>query len=166
MSAEVDSFLAGHRVEAHGVEALKKLPLPLQVMVAAQGSMEFARDQTAVLLGRVKKVKVGLVSGGMMVEPWEQRAGDWKCPNCNDLQFAKNQICRKCGTPDPTRTMLASGADVWLSRHALEPRVIEQFRLLAPAQQQFVMSRGTLDGARDPNAVLIGRIATAKRGGT
>jgi len=24
--------------------------------------------------------------------------GDWNCPNCNDMQFARNPNCRKCGT--------------------------------------------------------------------
>jgi len=27
--------------------------------------------------------------------------GDWTCPGCNDHQFARNQECRKCGTPNP-----------------------------------------------------------------
>jgi len=26
---------------------------------------------------------------------------DWHCPQCNDLQFARNDICRMCGTPRP-----------------------------------------------------------------
>lgn len=34
--------------------------------------------------------------GGAATKP-----GDWHCPNCNDLQFAKNVECRKCGTPNP-----------------------------------------------------------------
>jgi predicted RNA-binding Zn-ribbon protein involved in translation (DUF1610 family) len=34
--------------------------------------------------------------GGAMEKP-----GDWYCPNCGDLQFARNQQCRKCGTANP-----------------------------------------------------------------
>merc|ERR1712032_117804 len=30
-----------------------------------------------------------------------EKPGDWYCPNCNDLQFARNPKCRKCGTPNP-----------------------------------------------------------------
>mmetsp|Transcript_51045 Transcript_51045/g.148173 ORF Transcript_51045/g.148173 Transcript_51045/m.148173 type:complete len:486 (+) Transcript_51045:117-1574(+) len=30
-----------------------------------------------------------------------QKPGDWFCPSCNDLQFAKNQQCRKCGAANP-----------------------------------------------------------------
>jgi len=29
------------------------------------------------------------------------KAGDWMCPGCNDLQFARNTECRKCGTANP-----------------------------------------------------------------
>jgi len=29
------------------------------------------------------------------------RAGDWYCPACNDLQFARNTHCRRCGQPNP-----------------------------------------------------------------
>ncbi|KAK3247791.1 hypothetical protein CYMTET_42724 [Cymbomonas tetramitiformis] len=30
------------------------------------------------------------------------RAGDWLCPGCNDLQFARNIKCRRCGESRPT----------------------------------------------------------------
>jgi len=30
-----------------------------------------------------------------------QRPGDWNCPSCGDLQFGRNQVCRKCGCPKP-----------------------------------------------------------------
>ena len=30
-----------------------------------------------------------------------ERPGDWKCPACQDHQFAKNEVCRKCGTARP-----------------------------------------------------------------
>lgn len=30
------------------------------------------------------------------------RLGDWFCPKCGDLQFARNSSCRKCSTPKPS----------------------------------------------------------------
>lgn len=29
------------------------------------------------------------------------KPGDWFCPNCNDLNFARNAECRKCQAPNP-----------------------------------------------------------------
>lgn len=29
------------------------------------------------------------------------KPGDWNCPRCNDLQFARNVACRKCYSPKP-----------------------------------------------------------------
>lgn len=31
----------------------------------------------------------------------DRRPGDWDCPKCDDLQFARNTECRKCGEPKP-----------------------------------------------------------------
>merc|ERR1719424_2163327 len=39
--------------------------------------------------------------GGFGGAAQPQREGDWSCPSCGDLQFARNMVCRKCGTPNP-----------------------------------------------------------------
>lgn len=31
----------------------------------------------------------------------QEKPGDWYCPNCGDLQFARNTVCRQCKTPNP-----------------------------------------------------------------
>jgi len=41
------------------------------------------------------------------------RPGDWRCPNCNDHQFASRTVCRKCGTAKP---------GVELTGHPLHPQ--------------------------------------------
>jgi predicted RNA-binding Zn-ribbon protein involved in translation (DUF1610 family) len=30
-----------------------------------------------------------------------EKPGDWYCPSCGDMQYARNLQCRKCGTPAP-----------------------------------------------------------------
>merc|ERR550514_1388224 len=30
------------------------------------------------------------------------KPGDWLCPGCGDLQFARNFTCRRCSTPKPS----------------------------------------------------------------
>lgn len=32
---------------------------------------------------------------------YHSKKGDWDCPKCGDVQFAKNTACRKCNTPKP-----------------------------------------------------------------
>lgn len=34
--------------------------------------------------------------------------GDWNCPNCRDLQFARNTVCRSCGTSKPSHLVASS----------------------------------------------------------
>merc|ERR1719148_411580 len=29
------------------------------------------------------------------------QVGDWYCPGCNDRQFGRNDVCRKCDTAKP-----------------------------------------------------------------
>eukprot|EP00746_Dinoflagellata_sp_MGD_P166449 gnl/MRDRNA2_/MRDRNA2_96329_c0_seq1.p1 gnl/MRDRNA2_/MRDRNA2_96329_c0~~gnl/MRDRNA2_/MRDRNA2_96329_c0_seq1.p1 ORF type:complete len:483 (+),score=87.48 gnl/MRDRNA2_/MRDRNA2_96329_c0_seq1:57-1505(+) len=29
------------------------------------------------------------------------KPGDWSCPECGDLQFSRNSVCRRCGAPKP-----------------------------------------------------------------
>mmetsp|Transcript_57694 Transcript_57694/g.137254 ORF Transcript_57694/g.137254 Transcript_57694/m.137254 type:complete len:321 (+) Transcript_57694:76-1038(+) len=53
--------------------------------------------------------------------------GDWNCPNCGDLVFARNAACRRCGTP--------KGGD--------SPR--QASSRIAPWQQSAVASNGHAD---------------------
>jgi len=48
-------------------------------------------------------------SGGSGYTP-RQKPGDWSCPSCHDLQFARNLSCRKCGqaNPDQEASMAAT----------------------------------------------------------
>lgn len=39
--------------------------------------------------------------GGGCGDMSNMKPGDWLCQQCGDLQFAKNQACRKCGAPHP-----------------------------------------------------------------
>merc|ERR1712232_873093 len=41
------------------------------------------------------------------------KPGDWSCPNCGDHQFARNQHCRRCGTPNPNPGGGMDGGKGW-----------------------------------------------------
>lgn len=101
----------------------------------------------------------------------EQNAGDWVCPTCTDLQFRRNVVCRRCGTPNPSLTAGASvggpcgdgidqvlDVDTFLGRNRVAPRAAQQLRSMSRTQQRCVIMRGSLMDARDPTAVLIARM--------
>eukprot|EP00931_Biecheleriopsis_adriatica_P008143 TRINITY_DN109371_c0_g1_i1.p1 TRINITY_DN109371_c0_g1~~TRINITY_DN109371_c0_g1_i1.p1 ORF type:complete len:508 (-),score=65.03 TRINITY_DN109371_c0_g1_i1:54-1382(-) len=45
--------------------------------------------------------------GGQAVRP-----GDWICSRCQDLQFARNEKCRRCGEPKSSQLVHQGGPDV------------------------------------------------------
>lgn len=73
------------------------------------GDLQFARNMVCRKCGTPNPVGGGgggpaqFQQGAMPVAQFQQGAmpGDWSCPACGDLQFARNTACRKCGTPNP-----------------------------------------------------------------
>lgn len=51
--------------------------------------------------------------------------GDWRCPTCSDLQFARNPTCRKCGTQKPHYLATAKGPTAEEMQLALMPSIPE-----------------------------------------
>uniref|UniRef100_A0A6T1GS77 Uncharacterized protein n=1 Tax=Alexandrium monilatum TaxID=311494 RepID=A0A6T1GS77_9DINO len=52
-------------------------------------------------LEMIKKFKAALKDENTKWSKPAKRPGDWDCPNCGDVQFARNGSCRKCGEPKP-----------------------------------------------------------------
>ena len=46
------------------------------------------------------------------------REGDWYCEDCREQQFARNAVCRQCGTPKPHDLLARQAQEV----AALRPR--------------------------------------------
>lgn len=70
----------------------------------SRGSLTSARDPSGVLCTRMKQARDGELMplhGAFKPKPPEAKDGDWYCPNCNDLQFKRNIVCRRCGTRNP-----------------------------------------------------------------
>lgn len=55
-------------------------------------------------------------------------------------------------------------AEEWLARYPLDEKALRAFRDLSETVQQQVMRKGSLDDARDPNAVLTARIRKMRNG--
>jgi predicted RNA-binding Zn-ribbon protein involved in translation (DUF1610 family) len=50
-----------------------------------------------------------------------EKPGDWYCPSCGDLNFARNLECRKCGTPTADPEAAQAAAAVQKSKQAQRP---------------------------------------------
>eukprot|EP00429_Kryptoperidinium_foliaceum_P105879 CAMPEP_0176258934 /NCGR_PEP_ID=MMETSP0121_2-20121125/38816_1 /TAXON_ID=160619 /ORGANISM="Kryptoperidinium foliaceum, Strain CCMP 1326" /LENGTH=151 /DNA_ID=CAMNT_0017598815 /DNA_START=1 /DNA_END=452 /DNA_ORIENTATION=- len=107
---EVQGFLSRHNPERHAVDKFLSMDPRLQRVVINKGSMVDARDQTAVLMKRCSEVMRFWQSGDI---GGDLKDGDWICPGCLDIQFAKNHLCRKCGTAQPPNSGHKSQAHGW-----------------------------------------------------
>merc|ERR1719145_23626 len=94
--ALVEAFLGTSQVEPHAAQLLRDMPPSVQTLVINKGSLEDARDQTAVLISRMN-LATQAVDGNPSaptVPLGNSKPGDWICPGCLDLQFARNEQCR------------------------------------------------------------------------
>jgi len=168
---EVEDFLAQHYVEPHAADKLRKIDRKVAKVVIMKGSMQDARDQTAVLMQRCSAMS-------------DLKEGDWICSGCYDHQFAKNDSCRKCGTPKGRVTVASTVAchpafdivepvspeevDAFLAEHTdIQPHAAEKLRTLDPRVQRVIIMKGSMTDARDQTAVLMQRcsaMATLKVG--
>lgn len=164
---DVETFLAVHQgsLEDHAVQTFRALAPAQQEAVIRRGSLNGSRDPNAVLMTRCKEVRqnhaMGPGLGGNGIQP---SATDWYCPNCYDLQFKNNDVCRICGTSRDLGVKDISMLDpaTFLAGHQIEPHAVEQFLVLSDEAKRAVMSAGSLHGARDPTAVLINRISRSR----
>lgn len=90
---DVEKFLQESQIQEHAADSFRKLAPGTQQLIIAAGSLGEARDPTAVLITRMSKARMGTL------EPKKSMPGDWDCPGCGDLNFARNMVCRKCGSP-------------------------------------------------------------------
>merc|ERR1719350_2477245 len=74
----------------------------------ACGDHQFARNENCRKCGEAKPAEgAGVAAPAMGPMPMAggrgqmQMPGDWSCPACGDLQFARNSVCRMCSTPKP-----------------------------------------------------------------
>jgi len=150
----IDTFVAGHTIDEKALAQFRSLPAEVQKVVMSAGSLHGTRDATAVLISRMSKVGNA------------PRDGDWFCPSCHDHQFSKNACCRNCGTQRPDDPSLCGPPDAatFLKNHIIDDQVLSRFLALPQEKQQLVIMRGTLNGARDPSAVLSSRITQAQQG--
>jgi len=50
-----------------------------------------------------------------------EKPGDWYCPSCGHMNFARNLECRKCGTPTPDPEAARAAAESQKSKQEMKP---------------------------------------------
>merc|ERR1719343_746705 len=159
--ALVEAFLGTSQVEPHAAQLLRDMPPNVQTLVVNKGSLQDARDQTAVLISRMK-LATQTRTGNMDITPTtgkgSAKPGDWICPGCLDLQFARNAQCRKCNTPNPKLLTTDPVVDEFLLSNGIQDHAAMRFKGLDKETQERIIARGTLEGSRDPTAVLMSRM--------
>jgi len=84
----------------------------LKILTRLEEQAETVEDPTAWVRDRAKAALEEEVEVEPEEEEWAEGAaplsrdpdckpGDWRCPKCNDLQFARNFACRMCGASRP-----------------------------------------------------------------
>lgn len=164
------AFIAPFQIDQDKKDKFFSLTPELQQEIMSQGGLEKARDPTAVLVSRIARSITSARTEGRTINTPQKigpRPGDWYCSICNDLQFAKNDVCRMCNTP---RSMADTGeapkldAVQWVSMFAIEEDKKLQFLNMSADHQEKIIGQGTLHGARDPTAVLVSRMGKARQG--
>eukprot|EP00927_Polykrikos_kofoidii_P036391 TRINITY_DN3072_c0_g1_i1.p1 TRINITY_DN3072_c0_g1~~TRINITY_DN3072_c0_g1_i1.p1 ORF type:complete len:869 (+),score=121.65 TRINITY_DN3072_c0_g1_i1:81-2609(+) len=116
----------------------RQIPREGDWVCAKCGDLQFARNEVCRRCSTPKVLPVPVPSaqptqqraaggqGPLRIElggaaPWNTSPGDWICPNCQDLQFARNTQCRKCGGPPPANHLGPSAPGGCPSRGAVGP---------------------------------------------
>lgn len=133
--SNVEAFIAKNSIDASVAAKLRALPSEQQKMVIDRGELRDARNPNAVLMGRIRDA---------------ERSGDGD-------------------SSQPLATTSAGGGgdtsvDQFIAENRLDASAAERMRALPRDIQKVVMGRGNLTDARNPNAVLMGRIRDAERG--
>lgn len=174
---EIEQFLVANPVEENAQVSFRKMDPKSQRMVINRGQMVGARDPTAAFIARMNSVKK-IISNGVLLSP-----GDWLCPGCGDVQFSRNNSCRRCGiekrvvaqaSPEKScpsvrywlaDTIPAEPVEVeqFLAENPVEEHAQQKFRDMDPKIQRLVLNRGQMVGARDPTAAFISRIVKMEK---
>merc|ERR1712151_1179840 len=126
-------------VDEKAKESFKNLDQWSQQMIMRAGSLRAGRDPTAILISRMNKLRRGEPLPEVMHNP-----GDWYCPGCGDLQFARNDTCKNCQTekplPDSMKDVPNQDVEKFLQENNIEEAAKESFRKLASSTQQLIIA--------------------------
>jgi len=194
-------FLANHSIDPDQVKKFYAMSVEMQHAVMAKGGLDSARDPTAVLVGRMKKIKAefaakgigggGPVPGGVgcvLVRGFDFGTSDDQIAVhmstvgtvINVQKIDDGSACVKYGSSEEAQAavqnlqqttiagnsrfvdIMSMDPEAFIGGHAIDPDKATQFLALPHERQQFIIGKGSLSTARDPTAVLVGRMKAGK----
>eukprot|EP00928_Gymnodinium_smaydae_P051251 TRINITY_DN3478_c0_g1_i1.p1 TRINITY_DN3478_c0_g1~~TRINITY_DN3478_c0_g1_i1.p1 ORF type:complete len:276 (-),score=49.89 TRINITY_DN3478_c0_g1_i1:120-947(-) len=133
---DVEAFIVKNNLDASAGAKLRGLPAHVQKLVLDRGDLSDARNPNAVLMGRIRAAEQDAAAG----------AGGGVS-----------------AAPIPTGPP-STNVDQFIADNRLDVSAGDKLRSLPPDIQRAVMERGNLTDARNPNAMLMGRIRDAQNG--
>eukprot|EP00930_Biecheleria_cincta_P106077 TRINITY_DN9931_c0_g2_i1.p1 TRINITY_DN9931_c0_g2~~TRINITY_DN9931_c0_g2_i1.p1 ORF type:complete len:374 (-),score=75.51 TRINITY_DN9931_c0_g2_i1:225-1316(-) len=172
----VNSFISHPLLQPHAAGQFLALPAQLQWAIMQRGSLAEARDPTAVLISRMNQVRnsakfsstpapaprTSLTDYGRLSAP--ALGGSLACRSAEQSYAQPHQVQnyseKRQSYLEPTGepTAFDAGVAFFLAHPLLTPSAQQQFLSLGFEQQMQVMQNGTLQGHKDPSAVLVARI--------
>lgn len=134
---DVDSFVAMNKLDASAASKLRGMAPHVRKAVMDRGDLKDARNPNAVLMGRIRDAEREAGGGSGMAMANFGPAISGFPPGSLDAFIAENRIDASAG---------------------------DKLRALPPDVQKAVIDRGNLTDARNPNAMLMGRIRDATSG--
>eukprot|EP00931_Biecheleriopsis_adriatica_P065498 TRINITY_DN40019_c0_g1_i1.p1 TRINITY_DN40019_c0_g1~~TRINITY_DN40019_c0_g1_i1.p1 ORF type:complete len:1136 (+),score=222.43 TRINITY_DN40019_c0_g1_i1:72-3479(+) len=142
-SLAVEDFLAESRADERACDALRGCPPEVQRHVIDRGTMEGARNPSALLLSRIREA--------------EKDMQHRRPPP--DTAFDRGRGDARGGRGNPN---LEQDVEDFLSQNEVDERAAEALRSAAPEAQEVVMRRGDLRTAKNPSAALLARLRDAQ----
>lgn len=155
-SPEAQAFFDNNGIQPHAVQRFLSLTPHQQERVMSHGSLNDARDSTAVFLARIAKVAASpgpgqsRFGGGPLGSPGGQMAGGGPPGGPHRV-------------PDVPPT--EDEAQAFLAPFPVQPHAAQRFLALSLVDKGLVMARGSLANVRDPTAVLVSRMNSVGRTG-
>eukprot|EP00930_Biecheleria_cincta_P106076 TRINITY_DN9931_c0_g1_i1.p1 TRINITY_DN9931_c0_g1~~TRINITY_DN9931_c0_g1_i1.p1 ORF type:complete len:459 (-),score=65.42 TRINITY_DN9931_c0_g1_i1:22-1365(-) len=144
-SPAAQAFFDSNGIQPHAVQRFLSLTPHQQERVMQSGSLDDARDPTAVFLARIAKVAAS--------------------PGPGQSKFGVGPLGSPGGQMAAGAPATEEEAQAFLAPFSVQPHAAQRFLALSAVDKGLVMARGSLANVRDPTAVLVSRINSVGRTG-
>lgn len=143
-AVDVESFIALNKIDDSAANRLRSCPDHIRRAIIDRGNLQDARNPNAVLMGRIRDAENSGGGGG------------------GGFGGSLGGGLPRAGPPPGSAP--STDVNVFIKENGIDTTAGEKLRSLPADLQKGVMERGNLTDARNPNAMLMGRIRDALAG--